>query len=182
MQGARTRFALTLFAAASALHLNTSQAKADDDDDIPQGWQESEVVLPAPPKVENFLPFYVSAVTDNRFFVDGASISVGNDGVVRYTLVVDTANGVRNVSYEGMRCESRERRIYALGRPDGTWSKVRSVRWERVTANATINRQYAALFVEYFCPIGTPVASANEAITALKKGSHFLATPNRSWP
>lgn len=172
---------LVVLLAAWAALCGPAQARPDEDEEPPRGWQEDEVVLPAAPKAENLLSFYVSATTDNRFYIDTAAISVGSDGVVRYTLVVDTPGGVRNVSYEGMRCESKERRLYAFGRADGTWSKARAVRWERIT-DATNNRHHAALFVEYFCPRGTLVASAQEAITALKKGSHFLVTPNRTWP
>jgi hypothetical protein len=134
-------------------------------------WQEIEVQLPAAPKQETLLPFYVSAATDNRFFVDGATLSVGGDGVVRYVLLVLTPQGARNVTYEGMRCETRERRIYASGRLDGTWSKARKNEWVRIL-DAWANRQHAALYLEYFCPIGTIVKDAAEARDALIKGVH----------
>lgn len=134
-------------------------------------WQEIEVQLPAAPKQETLLPFYVSAATDNRFFVDGATLSVGGDGVVRYVLLVLTPQGARNVTYEGMRCETRERRIYASGRQDGSWSKARKNEWVRIL-DAWANRQHAALYLEYFCPIGTIVKDAAEARDALIKGVH----------
>jgi hypothetical protein len=134
-------------------------------------WQEIEVQLPAAPKQETLLPFYVSAATENRFFIDGATLSVGGDGVVRYVLLVLTPQGARNVTYEGMRCETRERRIYASGRLDGTWSKARKNEWVRIL-DAWANRQHAALYLEYFCPIGTIVKDAAEARDALIKGVH----------
>ena len=134
-------------------------------------WQEIEVQLPAAPKQETLLPFYVSAATENRFFIDGATLSVGGDGVVRYVLLVLTPQGARNVTYEGMRCETRERRIYASGRLDGTWSKARKNEWVRIL-DAWANRQNAALYLEYFCPIGTIVKDAAEARDALIKGVH----------
>ena len=134
-------------------------------------WQEIEVQLPAAPKQETLLPIYVSAATENRFFVDGATLSVGGDGVVRYVLLVLTPQGARNVTYEGMRCETRERRIYASGRLDGTWSKARKNEWVRIL-DAWANRQHAALYLEYFCPIGTIVKDAAEARDALIKGVH----------
>jgi hypothetical protein len=134
-------------------------------------WQEVEVQLPAAPKQETLLPFYVSAATENRFFIDGATLSVGTDGVVRYVLLVLTPQGVRNVTYEGMRCETRERRIYASGRQDGSWSKARKNEWVRIQ-DAYANRQHAALFLEYFCPIGNIVQDAAEARNALVKGVH----------
>ena len=70
-----------------------------------------------------------------------------------------------------MRCETRERRIYASGRLDGTWSKARKNEWVRIL-DAWANRQHAALYLEYFCPIGTIVKDAAEARDALIKGVH----------
>ena len=134
-------------------------------------WQEVEVLLPAPPKAEALLPFYVSAATENHFFVDSASLSVGGDGVVRYPLVVLPEGGARNVTYEGIRCETRERRIYASGRQDGSWSKSRRNEWVRIQ-DAYANRHHAALFLEYFCPVGVIVRNADEARNALRRGGH----------
>lgn len=155
---------VTLLASAAVL------ADFEEDYESKQ-WQEIEVQLPAAPRKETLLPFYVSAATENRFFVDGATLSVGNDGVVRYVLVVLTPQGARNVTYEGMRCETRERRIYASGRQDGTWSKARKNEWVRIQ-EVYANRQHAALFLEYFCPIGNIVQDAAEARNALIKGVH----------
>lgn len=162
-------------AAAAALALLASQsavlAATFDDDYEVKVWEEIEATLPPPPKDSSLIPFYVSAVAVNRFQVDADSISVGGDGVVRFTLVVTSSSGVRNVSYEGIRCETAERRPYAFGRADGSWSKARSNAWVKIQ-NATVNRQYAALFTEYFCPAASPVNDADEARMALRAGGH----------
>lgn len=136
-------------------------------------WEEIEAQIPVFPKAENLLPFYVSATTDNKFMIDRESISVGIDGVVRYTLVAVSVSGVQNVSYEGMRCASAERRPYAFGRSDRTWSKARGNQWVKIQ-ESTANRQHAALYAEYFCPIGVTVRDAEEARTALRSGGHAL--------
>lgn len=154
------------------LALPVGQALADFEEDYEaKKWEEIEVQLPAPPRQENLVPFYVSAAADNRFFVDLISISVGSDGVVRYTLVVVSPSGVRNVSFEGMRCDTWERRLYAFGRADGAWSKSRNNRWERVR-EATNNRHHAALFQGYFCPDGIIVRSAEQATGLLRRGGY----------
>lgn len=160
-----------LFALSLAL-ASLAQASPDSDDDYEsRSWQELEVGLPAAPMQENLLPLYVSAATSNQFFIDGASLSVGSDGVVRYVLLVQSPAGVRNVTFEGMRCETRERKIYASGRPDGSWSKSRKAEWVRIL-DAYTNRHHAALFLEYFCPIGVIVRDAEEARMALRQGGH----------
>lgn len=134
-------------------------------------WQEMEVQLPAAPRPENLLPFNVSAASANQFFIDGATLSVGSDGVVRYVLVIISPQGARNVTFEGMRCESREYRIYASGRLDGSWSKARKNEWVRIQEEYA-NRYHAALFLDYFCPVGVVVRDAAEARNALVKGIH----------
>lgn len=144
------------------------QAEIDDEGNG-KPWIEQEVRFPNFPKATNLLPFFVSAATDNRFFVDSDSVSVGADGVVRYTLVVETAGGARNVSFEGMRCVTKEFYRYAFGRSDATWSKAKTSQWERVQ-EASGNRHHAALFQDYFCPGGVVVNTAAEAIAALKRG------------
>lgn len=134
-------------------------------------WQEVAVQLPAAPQKESLIPFFVSAATENKFFIDRPSLSVGEDGVVRYILVVQTVGGAWNISYEGMRCLTRERRIYASGRLDGGWSKSRNNEWTRIQ-DAVANRQHAALFLDYFCPGGVIVRNASEARDALQNGGH----------
>ena len=157
---------------SSVLMLFVSAAVADFEEDYEsKGWTELEVQLPAAPKQENLLPFFVSAATDNQFFIDGSSLSVGSDGVVRYVMLVLSPQGGRNVTFEGMRCETRERRIYASGRLDGTWSKARKNEWVRIQ-DVSGNRQHAALFLEYFCPFGIIVRDAAEAKRALVQGIH----------
>lgn len=158
--------------AACCMAILSSPLLADFDEDYDsKRWQEVEVQLPEPPRQDRLLPFYVSAVAENRFYVDGSSLSVGSDGVVRYVLVIVTPQGGRNVSYEGMRCETRERRIYASGRADGSWSKSRNNDWVRI-ADQSVNRHHAALYLEYFCPIGIAVRTPEEARDALQRGGH----------
>lgn len=114
-------------------------------------WEEIEARLPPFPKPENLDSFFVSATTDNKFMVDRESISVGADGVVRYTLVVLSSSGAQNISYDGLRCATGERRLYAFGRSDKTWSKARLNQWTKIQ-ESTLNRHHAALFFDFFAP------------------------------
>lgn len=155
-----------------------SLAWADFEEDYEsRQWQEIAVTLPEPPQQRNLVPFYVSAATSNRFYIDASTLSVGSDGVVRYVLLVLSPEGGRNVTFEGMRCESRERRIYAVGRLDGSWSKARKNEWVRIQ-DAYANRHHAALFLDYFCPFGNIVRDAAEARNALLLGGH---PDNKRW-
>jgi hypothetical protein len=131
-------------------------------------WKEIEAQIPPYPKAENLIPLE-TASSGHRFYIDAPSISVGEDGVVRYTLLVKTAGGAVNVSFEGMRCETREQKYYAIGHAGGAWSRARDPQWHRIETKE-VNRHHGVLYADYFCDGRTPVRSARNAIDALKYG------------
>ena len=132
-------------------------------------WAEVEVNLPSFPEPGNLIQFRVGSVADTTFFVDAQSLSYGVDGVLRFTLEVVSPSGARNISYEGMRCETGERRFYAFGRADRTWSKARGNQWVKISG--TSNNHHVELFSNYFCPPGSPaVSSVEEAQSILRSG------------
>jgi hypothetical protein len=135
-----------------------------------QGWVELEVRLPPYPKPGNLIQFEVSSASSNRFYIDPDSISVGGDGVVRYTLVIRGPAGAENISYEGIRCETREQKYYAFGRSDGSWSSARSGVWRWIEYKE-INRQHGILYLDFFCPDKKkPVGLPREIIRRLRYG------------
>ena len=133
-------------------------------------WSEVVVKLPAYPKTENLIPFNVSSATRNKHFIDADSISVGEDRVVRYTVIIEAAGGAKNVSFEGIRCESVERRLYAFGHPDGTWSKARNAGWEGIKLRSLLSYQ-KALFEDHFCPDDIRVKDGKEAVQNLRRAA-----------
>jgi hypothetical protein len=132
---------------------------------------EAPVTLPAYPGPENYLPFEVSATTPFAFFVDANSIGVGADGEVRYTVIAKSPSGALNVSFEGMRCNGSEFRIYALGRSDGSWSKARDSKWQVIRLDPR-NAQRSVLFEDYFCTTGGNITSGAEGARALRNGGN----------
>jgi hypothetical protein len=140
------------------------------DDEDAEPWKEAEVAYPAPPQSSDLLRFYVSATTPNAFLLDTRTLSVGQDGVVRYVLVVRSPRGAENVTFEGIRCASGERRLYAIGQRDGTWVASRNKAWERISFN-TYNRPQAALAQDYFCDGTTSVADLDEIRRRLERGT-----------
>ena len=133
-------------------------------------WRELEAKLPPYPKDERLVRFDTGPTSELRFFIDRDSISAGDDGVVRFTLVAKS-DGATNVSYEGIRCSMRERKVYAYGRPDGTWREARDAQWVRIGPPVTDLHRFV-LWSDYFCPKRAPIRSANEGLDALKLGRH----------
>lgn len=133
-------------------------------------WREIEAQLPAYPRPEKLLQFDPGGATANRYFMDVASISVDPDGVVRYSVLIRSAQGAENVSFEGIRCATRERRLYAFGRRDGSWSRARNSRWERIEAHVAQSRHQMILYSDFFCPEGRIAGDRDEIVDGLRRG------------
>lgn len=100
--------------------------------------------------------------------VDSASIDIGKDGVIRYVLIAKSGGGGENISFEGIRCETRERKLYAIGRSDKTWGQVRNASWAVYGSNP--RSYHYELAKEYFCPDFKNVMNVADAIKNLKEG------------
>jgi hypothetical protein len=113
--------------------------------------------------------FVIGGSTSFRFFIDATSLSVGEDGVVRYTLVARSPAGVSNISYEGIRCVSGIYKIFALGN-DGRWSP-RGGDWKPI-GQLTAQRWHLVLRSQFFCPLRDTIQTAAEGLDALRQGVH----------
>lgn len=138
-----------------------------DFDEGKKPWKEIESMMPPYPRPEHLVPFEGGGASQHRYFIDARSLSVGEDGVVRYTLLIRTAGGATNVSFEGMRCETREQKYYALGRADGSWVRARNPQWRRVNRQS-INRYHDVLYADVLCFGMFPVKTTREALQRLK--------------
>jgi hypothetical protein len=162
---------LLLLAACGASGPKSDWERANEEK-LPAAEQQRDA-LPAfpPPQRGDLIEFFVAATSQFRFFVDAGTLSVSNDGIVRYVLVARSPSGVENVSFEGMRCTTNEVRIYALGR-DGAWVG-RPTDWRPITPRS-VSRWHNELFRNYFCPQREPIVSAQEGVWALRQGGHPL--------
>ena len=161
--------------------LGIAQPKSDWEIEMERrGWTEGEYKLPAPPKPDDLVEFYVSPSTNFRFYIDRQSLSVGKDGVVRYTLLARSPAGAENVTYEGIRCAQGSYRVYAYGRPGGAWNE-RDSDWRPIEPKTT-QRWHQALWREYFCPHRVPIFDTAEGLDALRRGGHPDARSLKSGP
>ena len=142
---------------------------ADFDEDR-KPWKEIEARIPSYPRTGDLVPFEAGAASPHRFYVDARSLSVGEDGVVRYTLVVKAAGGATNVTFEGIRCELRQQKYYAVGRADGNWVRARNPQWRSIESQ-DINRHHGVLYSDFFCSGKQPHRSVREVLQLLKSGA-----------
>lgn len=129
------------------------------------------VPLPAWPQDKDLVVLRQDVRPDLRFAVDQQSLQLVRWDEVRYTFVARSPSGVRSVTFEAMRCESRERMMLATGTADGRWMPVRNPRWDPVDRNDPAGMR-AVLHKDIFCPGRVAAASIQELRTALKTGLH----------
>ncbi|MDR5820988.1 CNP1-like family protein [Caballeronia sp. LZ043] len=128
-------------------------------------WAEDKIdTMPPLPKEANLLPFNVSQNTPLNFAVDKSTLTVGNDGVVRYVVVVTSPAGARNVNYEGIRCDTYEWRRYASINDDQDgWDQGAAFDFKRIE-NGELNAYQAALYQDYFCTSKLVVGTAKQIV------------------
>jgi hypothetical protein len=137
--------------------------------DMPSNWTENKVdTLPPLPQPDDLLQFNVSQNTPLQFSLDPKSLTVGSDGVVRYTVVVTSPSGARNVNYEGIRCDNYTWRLYAgLNSDHNGWDRTVENDWQRIE-NGELNAYHAALYQDYFCANRLPSGPAATIINNVK--------------
>jgi hypothetical protein len=125
---------------------------------------EEEPAPPAYPQAANLIEFRLPDAQGFRYFIDRTTLRVDKDGVVRYVLVARSSEAPQNVTYEGLRCQTAESRVYAVGQPDGSWVAARSA-WRAINAP-----RHFALARDYFCEQSQPIRSAADGVRALERG------------
>lgn len=120
------------------------------DPDAEYRWKETGAALPAFPRDENLISVPMPPVYTIKVYMDEKSLSLGEDGVARFTLVVESSSRVRNVFHEGLRCDTREYKIYAFGTSDNLFEPMKQPRWERIPQHV-INAHRSQLLRHYVC-------------------------------
>jgi hypothetical protein len=138
----------------------------------PPAWKEELPQLPTYPEKDRLLEVPASQPgNDFRVYIDPDSLSVDADQVVRYSLVIVSSSGVRNISYEGLHCGKREYRRYAYG-SDDAWFPIEASPWQRVS-DSGMGRYRHVLYWEYLCD---PVRANLDVAEMLER----LHNPRRS--
>jgi hypothetical protein len=163
--------AVAAASAAAAPALAQWRLFESDYDEEKKPWKEIEALLPGAPKQENLIPFDPGGSASHRFYIDAPSLSVGEDGVVRYTLVIRTSGGATNTTFEGIRCATQEQKVYAVGHQDGAWVRARDPRWKRIEARG-VNSHHGVLYLDFMCPERhVRMVTAKQILASLRKAT-----------
>jgi len=136
-------------------------------------WQEADVPLPPYPDEANLTEFQIAGRTSFKFYTDPASVRVDEDRVVRMAVVARSASGAENVTYEGIRCETREYKIYAFGSIDRTWLPRKNAQWIAIEKKND-NAYHFSLRRYYFCLSSSPPRDTRAAVEVLMHGELII--------
>jgi len=159
---------LSTFLLLSSSSRGLAQSYGSDFDEEP--WVEQQSKLPLFPRSENLARISMDTLAGFDVSIDLSTVDIGADKIVRYVLVARSSRGSENITFEGLRCESRERKLYAIGKSDKTWGQVHSSSWSLYGAN---DRSYHhELAREFFCPDLKTVSSVAEALKNITQGGY----------
>ena len=153
---ATAALALTAVCAAAQAGLLT--------DDAP--FVEGPLQLPAAPAPAELRTFDVSMTSTLQYRIDTASLSYGDDRVWRYTVVIDSPEGARNVLYQGLRCDVRATKVFATY-ADGRWRTASRSGWQPIVSGP--NGYQAALASDWLCDNEAPAGTAANVARELRR-------------
>lgn len=131
---------------------------------------EAKLELPPFPAEGDLVQFYPGpSVGGHRYYIDVNHLLVGPDRIVRYAVVMRTSGGATNVSYEGIRCQTSEQRLYALGYAGKGWVEAKRSEWAPIR-RGRVNEYQSFLSTEYFCPYGAVPADKRSIVSLLRQG------------
>lgn len=151
-------FLYSLFFLVGTLVVSPCDAEQETDDADLGGfiegpkWKEAGVVIPPFPKVDDLLKVEVDrAGSPFNFYIDSKNLSISSDkGVIRYTVVIESDSGAKNILFEGIRCQTREFRTYAYGTYDKKLVKARTSEWKLIQEKTGMVHRYN-FYRHYMC-------------------------------
>jgi hypothetical protein len=137
-----------------------------------RAWQEDAVRLPAWPRDGDLVEVKLDGPAQPlKHRIDTKSLTIGRDGVVRYTVVTESPSGTRNVSFEGLRCSPKGRwKTYAFGTGGKFEPTTVADEWREITSDNGDSLHYE-LWQHYLCVPRTFAARpTSEQVRMLKSG------------
>jgi hypothetical protein len=93
-------------------------------------WREARTMLPAAPRTETLLRIEAPRGQGGyEYFIDPDSLSLGTDGVMRYTVVARSPSGASTAFHEGMRCHDDTVRTFGYTGSDGIMRPIAGDQW-----------------------------------------------------
>ena len=137
-------------------------------------WREGEVPPPPAFSTRGLIDIDMPAGTSVKMGVDPKTIKMDQDkGVVRYVVVARGPSAV-NASYEGIRCNTGEYRIYARQTQGNPWSPSSESDWKPLRGQSNVMVRYPYELSRGLC-VGTALRqTVGEMERELRTGNRAL--------
>jgi len=133
-----------------------------------RSWQEGDFALPPMPSEKNLILVKIFEMPQYRYFIDQRSLNVSaNDNVARYTIVIMPPSGLRNVFYEGIRCDTNEYKIYATALWGEQFNAIANSKWNAIVDKG-VNVYRHDLFKYFLCHNSLIKANKKDILQALR--------------
>jgi len=137
-------------------------------------WKEGGSKTPGYPKDDDLVEVSGSPAYKNyQYLIDVETLQVGDDGVVRFSLVIRSSSGSDNAFFDGFRCTSSEMKTYAYG-ITGMDDKKKFIarsnpQWRPATSTGV--KGYGQTFIaNYLCGFNGKSIKRDEVIQNIKYG------------
>lgn len=137
-------------------------------------WKEADVPKPPSFNKDKLIPVDMPPYVTLRFGVDPATLTLTEDGVVRYVMVAQgnagSGGSSSNLSamYEGIRCSTGEFKTYARFNASGQWAALNNPPWRPLNDNNT-SKHALALARQGACDGRSASARSVQAIISALK-------------
>lgn len=159
----RLTSALAFSLLGAAAHSANAQTSYTDE----KVWSEAAAAPPAAFSTEVLIPFEVMKASALTYGVDPNTLTVGQDGVVRYVMVARSNSGALNVLYQGIRCATAQTKTYSRLSDKGTWNTSPDAEWQALSFRGP-TRPAMILARQGVCEGRTITGNAQKILAALK--------------
>jgi len=118
---------------------------------IKKAWKEAEVHIPAKITDSDLINFKIFEMPRYKYFIDATTLKTSkSDNSVRYAIVVQTSGGVRNVFFEGIRCDTGQYKLYAAAIWGQSLVPLATPEWKKIKGlGVTVYR--TDLYRDFLC-------------------------------
>ncbi len=155
----------------------------DFDESLRKPWEEQKGGIPPLPDPDGMTEVPIDGLGDEfTVFIDPNTFSVGDDGVVRYWMMLKSRLGAMNWHYEGIKCTGAEYKTYAFGskREAQGYRVAKSPQWASV--KAVRGKGFRPELHQLFCDYGLPRAPRDIMTRMRDAASGFGSGKDSSGP
>ena len=136
-----------------------------------KGWKEEATAFPPQPSESDLIAIDAGRIqSGTQYLIDLKSLSVKADQITRYTVVIESQTGVRNVFHEGIRCKTREYKTYGFVNSQGSFKEISKASWKQVFGHGLSDHR-AVLHKYQLCDEYGKPNPPQRIITALRKAA-----------